>query len=420
MAQSFLFQQFFFELRAAGLKVSLHEWLVLMNALAQGVVEPSLVDFHRVSRGLLVKSEAQFDTFDQVFSAVFRNVVIEPADLHNLLSWLEDPKELPSLSPEQLARLESLSLDDLRARFEERLRDQTERHDGGSRWIGTGGTSPFGHGGANPAGVRVGGVGGGRSAIQIAGARSFRAYRNDRVLDERGLTIALRRLRRLSKRHQELELDVEASIDSTSRNAGELTLELRPPRKNEARVVLLMDVGGSMDPYAELVEKLFSAAHQTQHWKSFEAYAFHNCIYEQLDPARPGGDRIRALDLIAQRPSDTFLIVVGDASMAPTELMDVFGAVDYDYRNTVPGIVWLHRLRRRFDRAVWLNPLPERWWGGWTTRTVQEIFSMFPLTVDGIERAVDEMVRRRAPPLRDLAALYPRHHALHRFDERGI
>jgi hypothetical protein len=400
------FSDLFYGLRRAGLKVGPSDWLGLMEALSRGVVRPSLTDFYHVSRALLVKDESQFDRFDQVFAAVFREGDMPSATIEHVLDWLHGAIER-EFSEEDLAALEALSLDQLRERFEERLREQTERHDGGNRWVGTGGTSPFGHGGKNPAGVRVGGSGGGRSAVQVATARHFRSYRHDRVLDDRSLAIALKRLRRLTKRNEELELDVDASIDATCQNAGDLTLEFSPPRKNEARVVLLMDVGGSMDPYADLVERLFSAAHGLQHWKSFEAYAFHNCVYESLEPAKPHGDAIDTAELILGRPRDAFLIVVGDASMAPSELVDVFGANFYYHRNRTPGLVWLHRLRRHFERCVWLNPLPEKWWGGWTTRVIGEVFPMFPLTVDGIDRAVDELIRRAPAPVMDLEQIFP-------------
>lgn len=407
MSQPLLpFAELFYGLRHAGLKVGPSDWLGLMEALARGAIGPSLTEFYHVSRALLVKDEAHYDRFDQVFAAVFRDEDMPTASLEHVLDWLREaiPKQF---SPEDLAALDELSLEELRRRFEERLEEQTERHDGGSRWVGTGGTSPFGHGGAHPSGVRVGGSGGGRSAIQVATARHFEPYRHDRVLDDRSLAVALKRLRRLTKRHHELELDVDGSIDATCRNAGELTLEFSPPRKNEARVILLMDVGGSMDPYSHLVERLFSAAHGLQHWKSFEAFAFHNCVYESLEPARPHDDQIATAELMLERPKDAFLIIVGDASMAPSELIDVFGANFYHHRNRTPGLVWLHRLRRHFERSVWLNPLPKNWWGGFTTRVIGEVFPMCPLTVQGIDEAVDELIRRAPTPIPDLEQLFP-------------
>ncbi|MGM0575777.1 MAG: vWA domain-containing protein [Myxococcota bacterium] len=397
-----LFGDLFYALRAAGLQVSLSEWMTLMEALSERVVAPSLVDFYRVARAILVKHEAQFDLWDQVFAHVFGDAEMPTPLTDELLRWLEDPVPPPQLSPEDLAAMESLPLDTLRELFEQRLEEQDERHDGGNRWIGTGGTSPFGHGGRNPAGVRVGGTGGGRSAVQIATERRFRNYRSDRVIDTRDIAVALKKLRRLERRDGRPELDVEESIDATCRNAGELSLVFTPPRENQARVLLLMDVGGSMTPYAHLVERLFSAASGLNHWKRFEAFAFHNCPYEEVWESEWNGEHVPTADLLRDRPKETFLIVVGDASMAPTELTASYGAIDYWHRNETPGIAWLHKLRSRFQRTVWLNPMPPRWWRGFSVQLVGQLFPMFPLTLQGLEDAVDHLLRARPEPVPEL------------------
>jgi uncharacterized protein len=404
----FLFDRFFYALRAANLKIGLSEWMALLAAMEKGAIEPELTDFYAIARSLLVKNEADFDTYDQVFASVFGGARQMPAKaLEELLEWLAEAKMLAELTPEMIAKLEALPLDELRRRFEERRREQNERHDGGNRWIGTGGTSPFGNSGMNPAGVRVGGAGGNRTAIQVATARRFKEYRNDRVLDTRSLAVALKKLRRLT-RQGEPELDVEESIDKTCRNAGELSLEFRPPRQNEARVLLLMDVGGSMDPYTRLVEQLFSAASSLDHWRRFEAFTFHNCPYAKLEPAsKKYGDRtISTAELMHDRPPETFLIMVGDAYMAPTELSEPFGAVEYDVMNGTPGIVWLHRLKHRFPRAVWLNPIPEKGWYGWTIKQIGRLFPMFSLTIGGLEDAVDCLLKRKPEPLPELADIF--------------
>jgi uncharacterized protein len=407
---SFLFGRFFFGLRQAGLPVGLSEWMTLMRAIQQGGIEPDLVDFYTVARAILVKSEALFDIYDEVFAAVFGRNELPRKALEDVLLWLFEAKELGEITPEMLARMEALPLEELRRRFEERLREQTERHDGGNRWIGTGGTSPFGNSGMNPAGVRVGGSSGGRSAIQIASARRFREYRNDRVLDVRSLQVALKKLRRLSRVEGELELDVEESIDKTCRNAGELELEFRPPRKNEAKVLLLMDVGGSMDPYAQLVEQLFSAASSLDHWKKFEAFTFHNCPYSRVTPSRrKDGDKdVLTADLMHERPKNTFLIMVGDAYMAPSELLESFGSIEHWEASETAGIVWLHRLRSHFQRAVWLNPIAKKGWHGWTIKLIGQIFPMFPLTLEGIEESVDSLLKRRPEPIPEIESLVPR------------
>lgn len=402
-----LFAELFFGLRQQGLKIGLSEWMGLMEALATGVVEPDLTDFYFVARALLIKNEAHFDLYDQVFLALFGGKKLPSRAVEELLEWLRDPKAF-ELSAELLAGLEKLPLEELRRRFEERLKEQRERHDGGNRWIGTGGTSPFGHGGVNPAGVRVGGGGGNRTAIQIASAREFRQYRHDRVLDTRAMAVALKRLRRLTRQPGELELDLERTIETTCKNAGELEIELSPPRKNEARVLLMMDVGGSMDPFSHMVEQLFSAASSLNHWRKLEAYAFHNCVYERLEPGRPGIEEpILTAELLRDRPPETFVIFVGDAYMAPTELMDPWGAIHYYDHEKTPGMVWLHRLRRRFPRAVWLNPIPKTGWHGWTIKLIGQVFPMYPLTVEGIEEAVRHLIRETPPPIPPLSQLFP-------------
>ena len=397
-----LFADLFFGLRGAGLKVGLSEWMTLMEALSKEIIAPDLVDFYHVSRALLVKHEASFDLYDQVFAAVFREGEMPREVSDELMRWLDDPRPLPELSPEELAALERLPLDTLRELFEERLQEQQERHDGGNRWIGTGGTSPFGHGGRHPSGVRVGGSGGGRSAVQIASERRFRDYRDDRVLDTRDLAVALKKLRRLGREDVVPELDVDASIDATCRNAGDLTLAFEAPRKNQARVLLLMDVGGSMDPHAYRVERLFSAANGLGHWRSFEALCFHNCPYENLWSSAWNDEKKPTAEVLTELPPETFLVVVGDASMAPSELVDRGGAIDYWHRNETPGLVWLHRLRSRFKRAIWLNPLPPRWWNGYSTQLIRHVFPMFPLTVSGLEDAVDSLVKGKPEPIPEL------------------
>jgi uncharacterized protein with von Willebrand factor type A (vWA) domain len=397
-----LFGDLFFSLRTAGLSVGLSEWMTLMEALSKGIIAPDLVDFYRVARALLVKHESAFDIYDQVFAAVFSEGEMPSAVADELMKWLEDPRPLPQLTAEELDALERLPLDRLRELFEERMKEQNERHDGGSRWVGTGGTSPFGHGGRNPAGVRVGGAGGGRSAVQIATERRFRDYRDDRVLDTRDLAVALKKLRRLGREDVEPELDVDASIDATCRNAGDLTLAFEPPRKNQARVLLLMDVGGSMDPHAHRVERLFSAASGLGHWRAFESLCFHNCPYENLWSSAWHNESKPTADILTELPPETFLVIVGDASMAPSELTDKGGAIDYWHRNETPGLMWLHRMRSRFRRAIWLNPLPARWWNGHSTDLIRTLFPMFPLTVSGLEDAVDVLVKGKPDPIPEL------------------
>ncbi len=392
------FEALFFALRKAGLKLGLGDWMSVMDALSRSVVEPSLDDFYFVTRALVCKSENQFDLFDQAFVSVMQGVDGFRSELEKLLEFLKDPKKARAL-----ALPEGLPFQELLKRLEQRLREQKERHDGGNRWIGTGGTSPFGTGGQNPAGVRIGSGGGGRSAVQVAEERRFKDYRDDVVLDERAMSLALKRLRKLSRRDEPLELDVDESVDKTCKNAGELELAFKPPRKNQARVLLLMDTGGSMDPFADMVEQLFTAATKLNHWKKFEAFAFHNCVYEKIYTRIAEEKGLPTSRLLDERPADTFLIMVGDAYMAPYELTERFGAISLAHENQTPGIVWLHRLRSHFRNAAWLNPMPERFWSNaWTIKTIGEIVPMFALTLRGLDDAVKHLVRGQPPPLPEL------------------
>jgi len=391
------FGRIFFGLRQAGVRVSPTEWMTLMEALASGAIEPDLNSFHAIGRSILIKHEAHFDTWDQVFTAVFGEGEMPVNITDELLDWLETPLERPRLTGEELAALEQLDLEELRKRFLERLEEQKERHDGGNRWIGTGGTSPFGHSGVHPGGIRVGGEGGGKTAAQVAAMRRFRDYRNDRVLDTRNLAVALRKLRRLNRVEGEPELDIEMTIDKTGKNAGELELAFQPPRKNQARVLLMMDVGGSMTPFSRLVETLFSAASSLNHWKKFENYFFHNCVYSRLFKSMTSGEVDSTAELLLDRPRDTFLIIIGDASMAPSELLSANGAIDWFERSETSGLVWLHRLRAHFSRCVWLNPMPREHWRGYTLEVIESLFPMFPLSIEGLEEAVEYLVKKGSP-----------------------
>ena len=255
-----------------------------MEACERGLVGANLTRFYSIARATLIKSEQHYDVFDQCFSHYFADAQAPEALTDALRSWLENPLDAPLFSEEELEALERLGLEELKDLFEERMREQNERHDGGNRWIGTGGTSPFGHSGNHPSGIRVGGQGRGGRAVQIAANRRFREYRKDLTLDTRQLSVALRRLRQLGRTGHRTEVDIEQTITATARNAGDLEISFRPPRENRLHVALLMDVGGSMDPFAQLVSQLFSAAHQASHFKSFKSHYFHNCIYERLFP----------------------------------------------------------------------------------------------------------------------------------------
>jgi len=390
---------FLYELRERKVPVGLQEWMALMEALAKGLHESSLTGFYHLSRALLVHTEAHFDAFDQAFGVIFQGIEADALQLSDeLAQWLADPAMLEYLSEQQRAALEALDLEELRRMLEQRLRQQKDRHQGGSRWIGTGGTSPFGQGGYHPTGVRIGDASGGRSAAQIAAIRRYRGYRKDMVLDVRQIKVALRKLRELRRDGRDDELDLDETIDKTCRNAGELELVWRPPRRNNTRVLLLMDVGGSMDPHARLVGQLFSAANQIKHFRTFHSFYFHNCVYERVYKDAWMSEAVPVAELTATYGPNHKLVMVGDALMHPLELLEVGGAIDYWYQNATPGIEWLRRLANHYERRVWLNPEPPRYWNHTTVRAIRTQFPMFPLTLDGLDDAVAALVKGRRSP----------------------
>lgn len=393
-----MFVPFLYELRARGVPVGSQEAINLARVLAAGLHDSSLVGFYEVAKAVLVHSETHLDDFDQAFAKHFQGVEVEGKKLRDeLLEWLADAKErVRELSDEERALLEKYDPDELRRMFEERLREQDERHDGGNKWIGTGGTSPFGHSGAAREGIRVGGAGGNRSAIQVASARRYRDYRDDLTLDVRQMAVALRKLRAFAREGAEDELDVEGTIDKTAENAGELEIVLRPPRRSNTRVILLMDVGGSMDPYAHLVSRLFTAAKKATHFRELRCYYFHNCVYGRIYEDANFSKPVRVRDLLADCGPHYKLIVVGDALMAPYELLSAGGALDLGDDNRVEGIVWLMMLEDHFERSCWLNPEPRKYWGGNTIEYIAQVFEMFPLTLEGLGEAVGHLTKARS------------------------
>jgi uncharacterized protein with von Willebrand factor type A (vWA) domain len=282
------------------------------------------------------------------------------------------------------------------------LREQKERHDGGNRWVGTGGTSPFGANGVHPTGIRVGPRGGGRSAMGIADARRYKPYRSDLVLDIRQIEVALRKLRAFQRHGLLDELDIENTIDKTAKNAGELEIVMRPPRRSNVRVLLLMDVGGSMDPHAHLVSRLFSAAKRASNIRTLKTYFFHNCIYGRLYATERFSEPVQLDDVFQECGPEWKVVLVGDAAMHPAELL---GAGDWEYWNSrgygegMRGIQWLGKIADHFKRIAWLNPDPPSYWRGGTCEAIGKVFPMFHLTLDGLGEAVAHLskgdVRRR-------------------------
>jgi hypothetical protein len=395
-----VFLDLFYGLREQGVPLAIQEWQTFLRALEEGLHGASLLRFYHLGRACLIKSETYFDAYDRVFSKVFKGVegALGDAVTTELLEWLKDPKNFPNLSPEDLAALEHLTSDELMRRFLERLAEQTERHDGGDRWVGTGGKSPFGHGGQHPTGIRVGGEGKSRSAMKVAQERRFRDYRTDLALDVRSLRVAVRRMRQLTRRGLETELDLDETIDETCKNAGEIELRFRPPRKNDVRLLLLMDVGGTMDPYFEPVSQLLTVLHEERGLRALETYYFHNCIYDHVyTRARlTGADAVPTGDLLRRLDDRWKVVLVGDAAMHPAELLEPFGGIDPRVTSSTPGVVWLQRIAAHFDRTVWVNPEETAAWNvAHTTRIVRRLFPMFELSVDGMTAAVQALVGAR-------------------------
>jgi uncharacterized protein with von Willebrand factor type A (vWA) domain len=391
------FVPFLYELRARKVKVGPQEATSLARALVAGIHESSLDGFYHVARALCVHREADLDAFDQAFSSHFKG--IESASMNvldELEEWLRDPRINRELSDDERAAMQSLDMEELRRMFEQRLREQHERHEGGNHWIGTGGRSPFGAGGAHPSGVRVGPMGGGRSAMAVADARAYKPYRSDLILDIRQIEMALRKLRAFSRDGQLFELDIDETIVATSKNAGELEIVLRPPRKSNVRVLLLMDVGGSMDPHAQLVSQVFSAAKRAKNFRELKTFYFHNCIYGRLYETERFSDPVKVRDLLERLTPEWKLVVVGDAAMHPAEILghgDWHFSSDRTHGEAMPGIKWLMLLVDFFHHGVWLNPDPPSYWRGGTAEAISKVFPMYQLTLDGLGEAVAHLSR---------------------------
>ena len=380
---------FFFTLKDARVPVSIKEFLILLEGLQKQVIAPSLDEFYYFARTTLVKDEAHFDKFDKAFGHYFHGAqTIFDATPEIPLDWLMKRLQR-ELTPEQRAQLEKFGYDKLMDRLKELLKEQKERHEGGNKWIGTGGTSPFGNGGVNPEGIRIGGEGGGRTAVKVWEQRAYKDYDSERELGTRNIKVALRRLRKFAREGLEEELALDDTIRATANNAGWLDLKMQPERKNKVKVLMLMDVGGTMDDHIGRVEELFSAA-KTE-FKNMEFFYFHNCVYETLwrNNRRRHAERFATWDVLRKYPPDTKLIFVGDATMSPYEIVQPGGSVEYN--NEEAGGVWLQRFTHHFPKFVWLNPEPE---GLWQYRQsiaiIRQIMGnrMYPITLEGLERAM--------------------------------
>jgi uncharacterized protein with von Willebrand factor type A (vWA) domain len=381
---------FFYALRRAQLPVTIPEYLNLLEALREGVIEPSLDEFYHLARMTLVKNETHFDKFDRAFGAYFNGIDARADFTKKIpLEWLRKNLER-ELTPEQKAQIEKLGWDELMKRLKQLFEEQKERHEGGNRFIGTGGTSPFGAHGYNPEGIRVGqDRSRHRSAIKVWDQRQFRDYDDSVELGTRNIKVALRRLRRFAREGAQEELDLDDTIHCTAANAGLLDIKMVPERHNKVKVLLLMDVGGTMDDHIHRVEELFSAA--KSEFKHLEFYYFHNCVYDFVwkNNHRRHSERISTWDLMRRYNKDYKLIFVGDATMSPYEILQPGGSVEYN--NEEPGAEWLQRLTHAFPKHVWINPEPV---GVWPYRQsiemIQQIVGqrMFGLTLQGLEAAM--------------------------------
>lgn len=398
-----MFLEFFYLLRARGLEVSINEWMALVEALDKGLAKSSLTSFYYLCRSILIKSEADYDKFDEVFAAYFKDVQTPEELPDEVWKWLADEEEERALDDKgdewSYIHRELQELLDL---MDERLEEQKEKHHGGTYWVGTGGTSTMGRGGYNTQGIRVGGKSRHKTALQIAGERNFKDFREDKVLDIRQFQMAFRKLRQFSTRMdvEKTELDIDQTIDKTCEHAGMLNLVYEKPRKNTVKILLLIDSDGSMLMYSRLVNKLFQAISKANHFKDLKVYYFHNCVYDHLytNPYCRYGEWVDTQWVLNNLDSDYKVIFVGDGTMAPSELHSRYGNSYYSLRNEEPGINWLMRIKRKFKKQIWLNPIRESEWewvyGHKTLQDIKKIFPMFELTLDGLDRAIKKLLTR--------------------------
>jgi uncharacterized protein len=391
-----LFFNFLDELRTAGISASMKEHLILLEALDRDVIERTPEEFYYLSRAIFVKDEGLLDRFDQVFNKVFKGLLTDygtnPQEIPE--DWLKAVAE-KYLTEEEMAEIKALGdWDEIMDTLKKRLEEQKERHEGGSKWVGTGGTSPYGNNGYNPEGVRIGGESKHKRAVKVWEKREFQNLDSTRELGTRNIKVAMRRLRRFAREGAQEELDIDATVRGTAKQ-GWLDIQMRAERRNAIKLLLLLDVGGSMDPFVKLCEELFSAA--TSEFKNMEFFYFHNCPYEGLwkDNKRRFAERTPTWDVLHKFPHDYKIVYVGDAAMSPYEITHPGGSVEHF--NEESGAVWLHRMTNTYPSSVWLNPVPEKQWGySQSTKIIKELMNdrMYPLTLGGLDDAMRELSRK--------------------------
>lgn len=402
-----MFSKFFYELKAKGLDVSLSEWLTLHAALDKGLANSSLTEFYYLSRSILVKSETDFDKFDTAFMEHFKDVEKDTEVGAEMMRWLDKSEEMKALLEKEEKKWldtpqEDIQVDkeDVETKFKERLRDQDSEHNGGNFWIGTMGKTAFGNSGNFVGGIRVGGAPGNQSAFEVIGARKYRDFRHDRILDNRQFQAAFRKLRQYSTRLDipKTELDLDGTIDKTCNNGGLLEIVMEKPRKNAVKLLLLMDSGGTMIPYTSLMNRLFHAVNKSNHFKDVKCYYFHNCIYSKVykTPECENGDWVDTEWMFRNLDSDYKVLIVGDAAMAPEELYSETG----NYRGPNGGLSgwdWLNLMKKHYKKIVWMNPKmapkPAPWREAETA--IGKLLPMYLLSVDGLNEAMVELMRKK-------------------------
>lgn len=395
-----MFLTFFYLLRASGINVSLSEWLTLMEGLRMDLHDSTLSGFYTLCRSVLLHSEADFDRFDQVFLEFFKDVKHVDEVPPEMLKWLEHP-ELDMVELERLSEITGLSVEEIEKMFAERLKGQDAEHNGGRKWVGTGGFTPFGHRGKKLGGIRVGGKSNYRSAYRVAGERKYRDWRKDNTIDSRQFQMAFRSLRQLSSNTDEpkTELDIDTTIRKTCDNAGNLSIEFTRPRKNALKLMLLMDSGGSMDYYRELCSLLFQSVSKAGRFKDLKVYYFHNAPGKRLylDPTLDWRNSVLTEWVMNNIPSDYKVIIVGDASMSMQELLPSYNW----WKSDVPensGLALLLALKRRYPHLIWLHPQPRPAYSSYWTQTfelLEKHFDMYQLSIDGMTKGMKKLMVRR-------------------------
>ena len=402
-----MFTKFFYTCKAKGLDISLSEWLSLIDALNQNLAGSSLTQFYYVARMILVKSETEYDKFDQAFLETFKGIQSQTEITRAMLRWLDKSELVEMVSEQDKYRMNEqdglfplMEKEDVEKKFKDRLRDQDSEHNGGSFWIGAMGKTFFGNTGGAAGGIRVGGTTGYQTAFSVIGAKKYRDFREDKVIDNRQFQMALRKLRQFSTKLDipRTELDIPGTIDKTCNNGGCLQIVMEKPRKNAVKLLLLMDSGGTMIPYTNLLSELFQSVHKSNHYKDVKTYFFHNCIYSHLykTPECENGDWIETEWMFRNLDSDYKVIIVGDAAMAPEELYSDTG----NYRGPndgLSGFEWLKSLKRHYKKVVWLNPkmAPRRAPWREAETAIGEMFPMYKLTIDGLNRAMDKLMTNK-------------------------